>query len=180
MLIITIRSGLEYPVAINKINEFEKNNKDIAVNVLGVQGQRIYPITISKHYDRKKVVNLLLITDGEKKHYTTIKSSSRLLAGSNSKHKCKQYFCPNCLQGFHSEESRDKHHEYCEDNEVVRIEIPKEGSIVEFHDWQNQIKAPFIMNTDFESILKPKKIIKTEQKVSYIKEIINTSPVVSV
>ena len=34
-------SGLEFPVAIKKINEFEKNN-DIAVNVLGVQEQRIY------------------------------------------------------------------------------------------------------------------------------------------
>ena len=66
-------SGLEFPVAINKINEFEKNN-DIAVNVLGVKGQRIYICRNSKHYDRKNVVNLLLITDGEKRHYTAIKS----------------------------------------------------------------------------------------------------------
>ena len=34
-------SGLEFPVAINKISEFEKNN-DIVVNVLGVKEQRIY------------------------------------------------------------------------------------------------------------------------------------------
>ena len=31
-------SGLEYPVAINKINEFEKKN-GIPVNVLGVKGE---------------------------------------------------------------------------------------------------------------------------------------------
>ena len=33
-------SGLEFPVAIKKISEFEKNN-EIAVNVLGVKEQRI-------------------------------------------------------------------------------------------------------------------------------------------
>ena len=34
-------SGLEYPVAINKISEFEKNS-NISVNILGVKGQQIY------------------------------------------------------------------------------------------------------------------------------------------
>ena len=43
-------SGLEFPVAINKINEFENNN-DIAVNVLDVKEQRIYICRNSKHYD---------------------------------------------------------------------------------------------------------------------------------
>ena len=81
----------EFPVVINKISEFEKNN-DIAVKVLGVKEQRIYICRNSKHYDRKNVVNLLLITDSEKRHYTAIKSLTRLLASSNSKHKRKQHF----------------------------------------------------------------------------------------
>ena len=128
-------SELEFPVAINKINEFEKNN-NISINVLGVKGQKIYICRKSKYNDRKNIVNLLLIVDGEKRHYTVIKSLSRLLGSSNSKHGHKQHFCLNCLQGFHSEESRDKHFEYCKDNEAVRIEMPKEGSFVEFHDGQ--------------------------------------------
>ena len=33
--------------------------------------------------------------------------------------------------------------------------MPKQGSIVEFKDGQNQFKVPFIMYTDFESILEP-------------------------
>ena len=73
-------------MAIKKINEFEKNN-DIAVNVLGVQEQRIYICRNSKHYDRKNVVNLLLIDAEEQRHYTAIKSLSRFLGSSNSKHK---------------------------------------------------------------------------------------------
>ena len=146
--------GLEFPVAINKINEFKKNN-DISINILGVKGQRIYICRNSKHYNRKNVVNLLLIDDGEKRHYTAIKSLSRLLGDSNSKHGHKQHFCLNSLQGFHSEESRDNHFEYCKDNEAVKIEMPKEGSFVEFHDGQNQFKVPFVMYADFEAILKP-------------------------
>ena len=69
--------GLEFQVAINKINEFEKNN-DISINVLGVKGQKTYICRKSKYNDRKNVANLLLIVDGEKRHYTAIKSLSRL------------------------------------------------------------------------------------------------------
>ena len=65
-----------------------------------------------------------LITDEENKHYTAVKSLSRLFRSRNSKHKCKQHFCLNCLQGFTLEESRDKHLEYCFDNEAVKVEMP--------------------------------------------------------
>ena len=33
--------------------------------------------------------------------------------------------------------------------------MPKQGSTVEFKDGQNQFRVPFIMYTDFESILEP-------------------------
>ena len=147
-------SGLKFPVAINKINEFEKSN-NISINALGIKGEKPYICRKSKYNGRKNVVNLLLIVDGEKRHHTAIKSLSRLLGDSNSKHGHKQHFCLNCLQGFHSEESKDNHFEYCKDNEAVRIEMPKEGSFVEFHDGQNQFKVPFVMYADFEAILKP-------------------------
>ena len=122
-------SGLKFPVAINKINNFERNN-DISINVLGVKGQDIYIQRKSKYDDGKKVVNLLPITHSKKRHYTTIKSLIRLIISSNSKYKCKQHFCTNCSQGFHYEESRNNHLEYCKDNEAVRIGMPKEGSFL--------------------------------------------------
>ena len=59
------------------------------------------------------------------------------------------------LQGFTQELSRDQHQVYCEDNESVRVEMPKQGSTIEFKDGQNQFKVPFIMYADFESILEP-------------------------
>ena len=53
------------------------------------------------------------------------------------------------------ESSKDQHQVYCQDNESVRVEMPKQGSVVEFKDGQNQFKVPFIMYADFESILEP-------------------------
>ena len=141
------------------------------VNVLGIKGKRIYICRKSKHYDRKNVVNLLLINDLKKRHYAVIKSLSRLLGSSNSKHKLKQHFCLNCLQGFHSEEGRDNHFEYCEDNEAVRIEMPEEGSFIKFHDGQNQFKVPFVMYGDFKANLKPIEGPSPNPEESYTKEI---------
>ena len=117
-------SGLEFPVALNKIGVFEKK-KDISVKVLGAEDQKLYPLRKSK-YNGQKHVDLLLITDGDKWHYTAIKNMSRLYGSSNSKHKGKSHICSNCLQAFHSTESRDKHYEYCKDNEAVQIEMPEE------------------------------------------------------
>ena len=91
----------------------------------------------------------------DKWHYTAIKSLSRLLSSSNSKHKHKQYFCNNCLQGFTLELSRDEHHCCCINNKTVRVGMPSKGSTVEFYDGQNQFKVPFMMYADFESILIP-------------------------
>ena len=102
-------------------------------------------------------INLLMVSEDGINHYTAIKSLSRLLKSSNTKHKCKQHFCMNFLQGFMQESSRDQHQVYCEDNESVRVEMPKQDSTVEFKDGQNQFKVPFIMYADFESILEPRR-----------------------
>ena len=97
---------------------------------------------------------------------------SRLLGSSNSKDGHQQHFCLNCLQGFHSEKSRDNDFEYCKDNEVVRIQMPKEGSFMNFHDGQNQLKVPFIMYADFKAIFKPtEENVKFNREKSYTKEI---------
>ena len=106
-------------------------------------------------YKSNLEINLLLISEDGRWHYTAIKSLSRLLASKNSEHHCKQHFCMNCLQGFTFESSRDKHYEYCKDNEAVQVEMPKLSSVIEFYDGQNQFKVPFMMYVDFKVILKP-------------------------
>ena len=84
--------GLEFPLSIKGIREFERR-KDAIVNVLVVvlHNQR-------KEYDyRKEVVNLLLIDEGQQRHYTAFKNLSRSLSSRNSRHGHKQHFCMNCF-----------------------------------------------------------------------------------
>ena len=101
------------------------------------------------------MINLMLITESNRKHYVAIKSLSRLLSSQNTKLKGKEYFCMNCLQGFKEESSRNEHIGYCKDNESVGIEMPHKNPIVEYSDGQFQFKVPFIMYADFKSILEP-------------------------
>ena len=95
--------GLEFPVSIKKIDKFEKNNPGIAVNVLfsNNKNQNIYTARRSEcNVKCKNQVNLLMLVDGEKRHYTTIKSISRLLSKLNGKTRRAYHFCMNCLNGF--------------------------------------------------------------------------------
>ena len=65
-----------------------------------------------------------MIVDGEKRHYTTIKSISRLLSKLNGKTRRAYHFCMNCLNGFRKASARDKHYEYCSGNDYVKVNMP--------------------------------------------------------
>ena len=127
-------SGLEFPVSIKDIGKFETRN-NISVNILAVEGRDIYIHRKGQRVGRE--INLLMVSEHGIQHYTAIKSLSRLLSSKNSNTKHKQHFCMNCLQGFTQESSRDQHQVYCENIKSVRVEMPKQGSTVEFKDGQN-------------------------------------------
>ena len=150
--------GLEFLVSIKMIDKFEKNNPDIAVNVLlsKKKNQNIYTARRSERNVKcKKQVNLLMIVDGEKRHYTAIKNISRLLSKLNGKTQHTYHYCMNCLNGFRTESVRDKHYEYCSSNGHIKVKMSTEKEKwLKFHDGQYQFKVPFMLYADFESILK--------------------------
>ena len=131
-------SGLELPVSIKDIGKFETRN-NISVNVLAVEGKDIYIHRKGRRMGRE--INLLMVSENGIWHYTAIKSLSRLLSSKNSNTERKQHFCMNCLQDFMQESSRDQHQVYCKDNKSVRVEMPKQGSTIEFKDGRNQFKV---------------------------------------
>ena len=145
-------SGIGFPVSFSDIKEFEFRNQ-ILINVLAIEDRQIYICRKGGNYEHS--INLMLIMENNRKHYVAIKSLSRLLSSQNTKHKGKEYFCMNCLQGFIEEFSRNEHVGYCKNNKSVRIEMPHKRPIVEYSDGQFRFKVPFIMYTDFESILEP-------------------------
>ena len=150
-------NGLEFPLAIQKIGKFERNNPGIAVNMLFNKKKSIYTARSSEFNGKcSKQINLLMIVDGENRHYTAINNISRLFKSLSATHKGAYHFCMNCLDGFRTASARDKHYEYCSSNGHVKVKMPSENEKwLKFHDGQYQFKVPFVLYADFESILKP-------------------------
>ena len=77
-----------------------------------------------------------MITDGEKWHYTALKSIqtedgfnrpnkilSRLFRGITSNHKG-EFYCLNCLHSFRTNNTLKKHERLCENSDYCYIEMP--------------------------------------------------------
>ena len=142
-------SGLQFPVKLDHIVIFEKFNPSISINVFGFEGD-VYPLRLSKSKS-ELIVNLLLISDGEKQHYCLIKSLSRLLSSQMSKHDHANSFCLNCLNHFPNEEKLKIHEEYCLKNQAIRIEMPEKGSFISFIHHNRAIEVPFVVYADIEA-----------------------------
>ena len=94
----------------------------------------------------------MLIEEEGVKHYCLIKNLSRLLSSQVSNHNEEHHFCLRCLNPFWSHKSLNKHQEYCDNYEAVKIEMPeKKGStMLKFKNYHRREKVPFIVYADFE------------------------------
>ena len=99
-------SGTGFPVSVKDIRKFEVKNW-ISIKLLVIEDKQIHICRKGgNNYDH--VINLMLITESNRKQGPRgfplrSKSLSRLLSSQNTKHKGKEYFCMNCLQGFKEE-----------------------------------------------------------------------------
>ena len=138
------------------MEKFELNNKSIALNVLYVpEGEKTIRHAYKSKYNltRENQVILLMISDGEKWHYLTVRSLSTLFKGRTSKHKGFSY-CLNCLHSYPSKESVEKHMKVCEYEDYCYTEMPKKGETLEYHPGVKSVKAPYIIVADIESLLR--------------------------
>jgi len=143
-------NGVDFPVSINKVTKFENQNQ-IAVNVFGFEQGDLFPLYITKEQS-STYVNLLLYSLGEKHHFCLIKDLDRILA-SQTKHKGKMYHCPHCLHGFVSQRLLDDHQPRCSQHGNQRIELPSDDNMfLHFKEHHKQLRAPFIIYADFESL----------------------------
>ena len=141
---------MEFPVATKHYGKIEEQNS-ININVFGYENEQFYPIYVSKQKN-EKVLNLLLITQGEKQHYVLVKDFNKMMY-NKTKHKERKHFCMYCLQCFSTDEILTKHKSNCMViNGEQAIRMPKEGSIVQFQNYHKQMPAPFVIYADFEAI----------------------------
>ena len=163
--------GIQYPVSFRGIDRFESQNPEISITVLGYnKNEKINTLKISKYTGCKHDIVLLLIKDGEKSHYCLVKNTSALLASQINNHKGTRNICLNCMNSFKSQDSLNKHKEYCYNNECVKIVMPPPGSYLNFNKFRYSEKAPFAIYADFESLIRPMDNCDPDPNKSYTKK----------
>ena len=63
----------------------------------------------------------------------------------------------------------NKHQEYCNEYEGVKIELPKKGKMLKFENYHKSEKVPFIVYADIESYIKPLHSCDPNPESSYTK-----------
>ena len=111
---------------------------------------------------RENEVILLMISDGEKWHYLTVRSLSALLKGITSKHKGDSY-CLNCFHSYRTKEALEKHMKVCEDKDYCYI---IKGESLKYHPGVKSMKAPYIIVADIESLLRKMDICPNDPSIS--------------
>ena len=75
------------------------------------------------NHKHKNQVNLLMITDGNKRHYLAISNLSALLKGKSSNHNGDLY-CLNCFNLYSTENRLKEHEEICNKHVSCHIGMP--------------------------------------------------------
>ena len=84
--------GIDYPVSLEDIDEFEKQNTSVSITVVGYDGKSVYPLRNSDNTDRDQNIVFMLIEEDGVNHYCLVKNPSRLLASQVSKRNGKNIF----------------------------------------------------------------------------------------
>src|SRR6218665_4216636 len=131
--------GIEFSVAADAsvITKFERNNTNVNINVFGYGNKIIFQIYVSNQRDitNANVVELLLISDGERKHYFLIKNFNRLMALRTEKSHNSMHYCRRCLIGYRRIEALNKHSEYCSQHAAQKIELPEPRTMLSFKNY---------------------------------------------
>ena len=143
-------SSIEFPVTVKQINKIEKQN-NISINLFGYEEKQNFPIYISKEKHQVHM-ELLLIIEGENKHYVLIKDFNKFMF-NQTKHERRKHFCMYCLQCFSREDVLTEHKNNCISiNGQQAINMPEKGEKVYFKNHHKQLPVPFVIYADFEAL----------------------------
>ena len=149
---------VSFPTTIDQIEKFEEKHSDLSINVYYYNNDKILPMRLSKSVKVDKHINLLLLEDGEKSHYTLIKNYSRLISSQLRNHHGAIYPCYYCNKPCTSKDILNRHMENCQvmttDHTATPV-MPETGKndILKFKNHTNKFKVPFALVADFEAIL---------------------------
>ena len=137
-------SGVKYPVDIKDIGKFEHQD-NISANVYGYEDKKIFPLFIIYHCWRNIA-------------YVSVKDLRKLVSSQYNNNYHKKYFCQYFLHGCTSEKVLKNYLGRCKLHKAQRIKLPeadnKKGrDKVKFPKTEYQLRLPFVIYADFESVL---------------------------
>ena len=119
-----------------------------------VKQSKISNLCIKKCCEDKHV-DLLLIGEGEEKHYVLIKDFNTFIY-NHTLHHGRKLFCCYCLQAFRTAEKLKCHiKDSFKINGKQTIKIHRKSEHIKLKIFEMRIKSPFMIYTDFEIILVP-------------------------
>ena len=101
---------MERYIFLYPLRKLELNN-EIALNILYIsQNTRKIQVAYKSKQNLTcdKQVIFLMITDGEKRHYLTVKNLQGLLRGITSTHK-EDFYCLNCFRSYRTRNKLEAH-----------------------------------------------------------------------
>ena len=147
---------IDFPSHSKYRKKFEQNNNRTALNILFVprHTEEIILAYKSKHnFNRENQVILLMITDGKKWHYLTVKSLSALLKGITSNHKV-EFYCLDCFHSYSTKENLQKHEKVCNNHDYCFVEMPNDDNkILKYNYGEKPLKVTAIIYADLECLL---------------------------
>ena len=111
----------------------------------------------SKHNStREKQVILLMISNGEKWHYLTVKNLSGVLRGITSNH-ARDFYCLNCFCAYSTKNKLEAHKKICKKHNYCHVEMPtKDNKTIKYKHGEKSLKLPFFIYADVECLLEKK------------------------
>ena len=97
-----------------------------------------------------------MITNGEKRHYLTVKNLPELLREITSTHK-EDFYCLNCFDSYRTRNKLESHKKICENHNYCNVEMPtKNNNIIKYNQGEKSIKLPFVVYADLENVYSKK------------------------
>ena len=171
---------IEFPPTSKDWRKFESNNK-FALNILYVPHNTKIILRSKNNRSKKnlscdKQIILLMITDGEKWRYLTVKNLSGLLRGITSNH-CGDFYCLNCFRSYRRKSKLELHKKICKTRDYCHVEMPAKGNnIIKYNHGEKSMKVPFVIYADLESVLEKMGNCMNNPNESYTTKIIKHTP----
>ena len=146
---------IDFPATSKDWKKFELNN-EIALNILYVphNTKKIHVAYKLKHnLTREKQIILLMISNGEKWHYLTVKNLSGLLRGITSNH-AGDFYCLNRFCAYSTKNKLEAHKKICENHNYCHVEMPtKDNNTIKYNHGEKSMKLLFVIYADLECLL---------------------------